>query len=68
MFVNVDWDKIKSHQYLFDFCSQVNHETVGWNCHCRCGKKRFEPWEMPVTDAIFKIDSIFKYSVLEEYE
>ena len=54
----LDWNNIKYQQELYRYCSMVGHQTVSpiGPCYCRCGHKKWEPWEAPIVDYFIEID------------
>ena len=50
IFARLNWNWVVKPKQLEWYCRRVNHETVGKDCHCRCGLKIWEPWEMPLQD------------------
>jgi hypothetical protein len=54
----LDWDKVKYQTEIYRYCSMVGHQTISpiSSCYCRCGHKKWEPWEAPIVDHFIEID------------
>jgi hypothetical protein len=56
----LDWNKLKTQQDIGYWCVRVNHETISpmRSCYCRCGHKKWEPWEAPIGDKFIELDPV----------